>query len=68
MDSASERAKIKAGGKPFDAILILKTLLIQFFYNLSDDVMEYQMNDRFSFKRFLKLTLIKTSYIMKLKI
>ena len=35
---------------------MLKTLLIQSIYKLSDDSMEDQINDRLSFMRFLKLT------------
>ena len=49
-------AKINVGSKPFDVILMLKTLLIQSIYKLSDDSMEDQINDRLSFMRFLKLT------------
>ena len=51
-DTASEGAKINAECKPFDVILMFKTLLIQSLYNLSDDAMEYQINDRWSFMRF----------------
>jgi len=49
--------KSKAGRKPFDVILMFKILILQSLYNLSDDAMEYQINDRLSFMRFLKLTL-----------
>ena len=44
------------GGRPaLDSILILKCFILQSLYNLSDDAMEYQINDRLSFKRFLGL-------------
>lgn len=49
--------KSNAGRKPFDVILMFKILILQSLYNLSDDAMEYQINDRLSFMRFLKLTL-----------
>jgi len=45
----------KGGRPPFDKLLLLKSLLIQSLYNLSDDQLEYQINDRASFKRFLRL-------------
>lgn len=45
----------KAGRKPFDRIMMFKLLILQTLYNLSDDQIEYQILDRFSFKRFLGL-------------
>lgn len=45
------------GGRPsLDKLLIVKCLLLQSLYNLSDDALEYQINDRLSFKRFLGLS------------
>lgn len=52
-----KKRKSKAGRKPFDVILMFKILVLQSLYNLSDDAMEYQINDRLSFMRFLKLSL-----------
>lgn len=46
----------KAGRKPFDAVLMFKVLVLQHLYNLSDDELEYQVRDRYSFCRFLGLT------------
>jgi len=37
--------------------LLFKILILQRFYNLSDDQVEYQINDRMSFMRFLDLTI-----------
>lgn len=52
-EEAKDRAK---GGRPsFDKLLMLKALIIQSLYNLSDDQLEYQIVDRSSFKRFLGL-------------
>jgi len=47
--------KSKAGRKPIDAMVMFRMLILQSLYNLSDDQVEYQVNDRFSFTRFLKL-------------
>lgn len=52
--------KSNAGRKPFDVILMLKVLIIQSLYNLSDDQAEYQIRDRLSFMRFLGLSLSDT--------
>ena len=49
--------KSKAGRRPYDFILLFKILILQRFFNLSDDQTEYQINDRMSFMRFLDLTL-----------
>ena len=49
--------KRKAGRPPVDAILMFKLLILQQLYNISDDELEYQVNDRLSFMRFLHLGL-----------
>ena len=53
---AHER-KSNAGRKPFDVVLMLKILILQALYNLSDDEMEFQIMDRLSFMRFLGLSI-----------
>ncbi len=50
-----ETKKSKAGRKPIDAIVMFRMLILQSLYNLSDDLAEYQVGDRLSFTRFLKL-------------
>lgn len=46
------------GGRPaYDYVLMFKILILQRYYNLSDDQAEYQINDRMSFMRFLDLTI-----------
>ena len=45
--------KNNAGRKTFDVILMFKMLVLQSLYNLSDEELEYQINDRLSFMRFL---------------
>ncbi|MFA0813405.1 transposase, partial [Microbulbifer epialgicus] len=47
--------KSNAGRRPFDKVLMFKALVLQHLYNLSDDELEYQIRDRFSFCRFLSL-------------
>jgi len=49
------KAKSKAGAKPFDYVMMFKILILQRLYNLSDEQMEFQLNDRMSFKRFAGL-------------
>lgn len=50
-----EAKKSSAGRKPFDAILLFRMLVLQSLYNLSDEQVEYQVRDRLSFTRFLRL-------------
>lgn len=45
-----------AGGRPsFDKIMMFKIIVLQKYYNLSDEQTEFQINDRTSFKQFLGL-------------
>lgn len=42
------------GGRPaYDYVLMFKILILQEYFGLSDEQMEYQITDRFSFMRFL---------------
>lgn len=50
------RAPGQGGRPPFEALLMFKVLVLQQFYNLSDDQTEFQIRDRYSFCRFLGLT------------
>lgn len=46
-----------AGGRPpYDYVLLFKILFLEVLYGLSDDQVEYQIVDRYSFSRFLHLT------------
>lgn len=47
----------KGGRPPFDRVMLFKALLLQKIYHLSDEQLEYQINDRLSFMRFLGLQL-----------
>ena len=55
-----EERKNAAGRKPWDEVVIFKTLVLQALYNLSDDQVEYQIRDRLSFMRFVGLALHET--------
>lgn len=46
-----------AGRKQTDVVFMFKILILQRLYNLSDEQVEYQINDRLSFCRFLGLPL-----------
>src|ERR1051326_4240828 len=50
-------AKGPGGPRPHDPLKMFKALLIQRFYNLSDEQAEYQINDRLSFQPFIGWTL-----------
>jgi IS5 family transposase len=50
-----EMKKSGAGRKPVDAIVMLRMLVLQALHNLSDEQAEYQVRDRLSFTRFLRL-------------
>ena len=49
--------KSNAGRKPIDELLLFKMLVLQKLYNISDEDLEYQVNDRLSFMQFLGLGL-----------
>jgi len=45
------------GARPYDYVLMFKILILQRYYNISDDSMEFAILDRLSFMRFLDLRL-----------
>jgi len=47
----------QAGRPPLDVVLMFKLLILQQMYNIGDEELEYQVNDRLSFMRFLHLGL-----------
>jgi IS5 family transposase len=49
--------KSKAGRKPIDVLLLFKMSVLQKLYNISDEDLEYQVNDRLSFMQFLEIGL-----------
>ena len=61
LDEAFEKESKGPGGRPsFDRILMFKILVLQRLYKLSDEQIEFQINDRFSFQHFLGLSLCDT--------
>jgi IS5 family transposase len=50
-----DKKKSSAGRKPADAIVMFRMLVLQALHNLSDEQAEYQVRDRLSFSRFLRL-------------
>ena len=58
IENALKRKDVSKGGRPpYDSILLFKILILQRLYNLSDDQTEFMINDRFTFMRFLGLTM-----------
>jgi transposase, IS5 family len=53
--TSDEMKKSNAGRKPADAIVMFRMLVLQALHNLSDEQAEYQVRDRLSFSRFLRL-------------
>ena len=45
--------KSPAGRKPTDVVVLFKMLVLQQLHNISDESLEYQVNDRLSFMQFL---------------
>ena len=53
-----DRTKRGVGGRPpFSNELLFKIVILQALYNISDNQMEFQVNDRLSWQRFLGLTI-----------
>jgi len=47
--------KSNAGAKPYDVVMLFKIIILQRYYGLGDQQVEYQILDRLSFKTFLGL-------------
>ena len=47
--------KAPGGRPPFDRLMMFKILILQRYYNLSDEQTEFQIKDRMSFQQFLGL-------------
>ncbi len=56
-DKLSIVPKGKGGRPPYDYVLMFKIIILQHYYGLADDQVEFQINDRMSFMRFLNLTI-----------
>jgi len=57
-DAVTVKEPKAPGGRPrYDVVMMFKVLVLSKIYNLGDDQLEYQINDRISFMRFLGLDL-----------
>jgi IS5 family transposase len=56
-DGLSRELSGKGGRPPYDYVLMFRIMILQRYYSLSDDQVEYQVNDRMSFMRFLDLSI-----------
>ncbi len=45
------------GRPPYDRVMMFKILVLQRYYNLSEEQTEFQINDRLTFQKFVGLTL-----------
>ena len=52
--------KSAAGRKPMDRVVMFKMLILQILCGLSDEALEYQVSDRLTFMRFLRIELAGT--------
>jgi hypothetical protein len=52
--------KSAAGRKPMDGVVMFKMLILQNLYGVSDEALEYQVSDRLTFMRFLRIDLAGT--------
>lgn len=52
-----KESKGKGGRPPYDYVMMFKILILQRYYHISDEQVEYQILDRLSFMRFLGLNL-----------
>jgi IS5 family transposase len=56
VDAKAPRPDGRLGGRPpYATELMVRIVVLQQFFGLSDDQVEYQINDRTSFQRFLRL-------------
>ncbi len=56
LEKALGQTDYSKGGRPaYDYVLLFKILILQRYYNVSDDAIEYAILDRLSFMRFLGL-------------
>jgi hypothetical protein len=49
----NDNKKNNAGAKPYDVVMMFNIIILQKYYNISDEQVEYQINDRTSFKDYL---------------
>lgn len=58
LEQAFSKPAKGAGGRPrYDLVMMFKVLVLQRYYNLSDEQTEFQIKDRLTFQKFLGLSL-----------
>jgi IS5 family transposase len=61
MECATNKEAKGPGGRPrYDCVMMFKVLVLQRYYNLSDEQTEFQIKDRLTFQKFLGLSLSDT--------
>lgn len=56
-DNLTKESRGQGGCRPYDYVMMFKIMILQRYYNISDDKMEFAMLDRLSFMRFLGLSM-----------
>ncbi|MCF6207540.1 MAG: transposase, partial [Sulfurovum sp.] len=54
-EALHKEPKAPGGRPPYDRLMMFKILILQKYYNLSDEQTEFQIKDRLSFMQFLGL-------------
>ena len=61
LERATDKEAKGPGGRPrYDGVMMFKVLVLQRYYNLSDEQTEFQIKDRLTFQKFLGLWLSDT--------
>lgn len=61
LEQATDKEAKGPGGRPrYDCVMMFKALVLQRYYNLSDEQTEFQIKDRLTFQKFLGLSLSDT--------
>lgn len=56
-ENLTKESRGQGGCRPYDYVMMFKILILQRYYNISDDKMEFAILDRLSFMRFLGLSM-----------
>jgi len=61
LEELLQRQEQGLGGRPpYDPVMMFKIIVLQHYYNLSEEQTEFQINDRLTFQKFIGLTLAET--------
>jgi len=56
-ENLTKESRGQGGCRPYDYVMMFKIMILQRYYNISDDKMEFAILDRLSFMRFLGLSM-----------